>query len=61
MNNPDKQRINELEEEVKQSQLEVDIYKKFTAIAKRELNIKIVKKSGAKPSVSLHNKNRNVQ
>lgn len=50
MKDPDKQRIKELEEALRQSQLDIELMKKFIAIAERELNIKIVKKSGTKPS-----------
>lgn len=61
MKNPDKQRIKELEETLRQSQLDVELMKKFINIAERELNIKIVKKSGTKPSGNLHDKNQKPQ
>lgn len=58
MKDPDKQRIKELEQALKQSQQDVELMKKFIEIAERELNIKIVKKSGTKPSGNLHDKNQ---
>lgn len=61
MKDPDKQRIKELEEALKQSQQDVELMKKFINIAERGLNIKIVKKSGAKPSGNLHNGNQEPQ
>lgn len=50
MKDPDKQRIKELEEQLRQKNLELEAYQKFITIAERELQIKIVKKSGSKQS-----------
>ena len=61
MNDKDKQYIKELEaklsmsekllkKELKEKELELQAYKQFIDIAERELNIKIVKKSGTKQS-----------
>lgn len=50
MKDPAKQRIKELEEQLRQKELELEAYEKFISIAERELQIKIVKKSGTKQS-----------
>lgn len=50
MKDPEKQRIKELEEQLRQKNLEIEAFQKFIAIAERELQIKIVKKSGSKQS-----------
>jgi transposase len=50
MNDSEKQRLKELEKLLKQKDAELDAYKRFIDIAERELNIKIVKKSGTKQS-----------
>lgn len=50
MKDPDKQRIKELEEQLRQKHLELETYQKFITIAERELQIKIVKKSGSRQS-----------
>ena len=56
MKDPDKQRIKELEAQLKTKELELDAYKRLMEIAERELNIKIVKKSGTKQSKNVHKK-----
>tara|TARA_R110002049_G_scaffold197096_1_gene366762 strand:- start:1835 stop:2026 length:192 start_codon:yes stop_codon:yes gene_type:complete len=61
MKDKDKQYIKELEAKLRvhekylekqliEKQAELDAYKKFIEIAERELNIKIIKKSGTKQS-----------
>jgi transposase-like protein len=50
MKDPQKQRIKELEEQLRQKSLELEAYQNFISIAERELQIKIVKKSGSKQS-----------
>lgn len=50
MKDPDKQRIKELEEQLRQKNLELEAYQKFITIAEKELQIKIVKKSGSRQS-----------
>ena len=54
MKDPDKQRIKELEAQLKTKELELEAYKRLMEIAERELNIKIVKKSGTKQSENMH-------
>lgn len=49
----------ELEEKLKQSESELVFYRHFIEVAERELNIKIVKKSGAKQFKSIYSKNKN--
>lgn len=56
MKDPDKQRIKELEAQLKTKELELGAYKRLMEIAEQELNIKIVKKSGTKQSVNMHKK-----
>ncbi len=48
MKDPDKQRIKELEAQLKKKEQELDFFKHFIKVAERELKIKIVKKSGTK-------------
>ena len=48
MKDPDKQRIKELEAQLKQKEQELEFFKHFIEVAERELKIKIVKKSGTK-------------
>jgi hypothetical protein len=50
MKDPTQQKIKELEEQLRQKELELDAYRKFINIAEKELHIKIVKKSGTKQS-----------
>lgn len=50
MKDPQKQRIKELEAQLAQKEKELDAYRQFIEIAERELDIKIVKKSGTKQS-----------
>ena len=50
MKNKDHQRIKELEAALEKKEAELDEFKKLINIAERELNIKIVKKSGTKQS-----------
>lgn len=50
MKDKDQQRIKELETALAKKEAELDAYKKFISIAERELQIKIVKKSGTKQS-----------
>ena len=45
-----RKREKELEVELRKKDAELLAYKQFIAIAERELNIKITKKSGTKPS-----------
>ncbi|MEM7298701.1 MAG: transposase [Bacteroidota bacterium] len=56
MKDPDKQRIKELEAQLKTKEFELDAYKRLMEIAERELNIKIVKKSGTKQSENMRKK-----
>ena len=48
MKDSDKQRIKELEAQLKRKEEEIDFFKHFIKVAERELNIKITKKSGTK-------------
>lgn len=48
MKDLDKQRIKELEAQIKRKEEEIDFFKHFIKVAERELNIKITKKSGTK-------------
>lgn len=50
MKDPNQQKIKQLEEQLRQKELELDAYRKFINIAEKELHIKIVKKSGTKQS-----------
>ncbi len=50
MKDKDKQYLKELENQLREKEAELSAYKKFIEIAERELNIKIVKKSGTKQS-----------
>ena len=50
MKDPTQQKIKELEEQLRQKELELDAYRKFINIAEKERHIKIVKKSGTKQS-----------
>jgi transposase-like protein len=50
MNDPKQQRIKELEAQLKEKELELNAYRDFIKIAERELQIKIVKKSGTRQS-----------
>lgn len=61
MKDPDKQRIKELEAQLKQKDQEIDFFKHFIKVAERELNIKITKKSGTKQLGSIHNKKKDPQ
>ena len=45
-----RKREKELEAELRKKEAELSAYKQFIVIAERELNIKITKKSGTKPS-----------
>lgn len=56
MKDPDKQRIKELEAQLKIKESELKAYKRLMEIAEQELNIKIVKKSGTKQSKNVHKK-----
>ena len=51
----------ELEKKLKQSESEVAFYRHLIEVAERELNISIVKKSGAKRFKSIHKKNKKSQ
>ena len=56
MKDPNKQRIKELEARLKTKELELDAYKRLMEVAEKELNIKIIKKSGTKQSGNVHKK-----
>lgn len=61
MKDPAKQRIKELEAQLKEKELELKLYKKFIELAENELNIKITKKSGTKQFKNLHKKKKDSQ
>lgn len=53
MKNPEKQHIKDLERQLKEAKLKLIAYEKLIEIAEKEDGINILKKDGAKQSVSL--------